>query len=479
MKKTYFTYIIAMASLLSAGFVSCDKQLSEPPANARVDGTAVTDEKTAQIVLNGVYARFANVTDNNITDWTANNVSGGMLAGTLGYGFGQMQDEKNDNINAGYPSALWGRMYGVISAANGLIKGVEETDAAKFTNDSRNEILAEARFLRAYSHFKLLMYFAEWKNLSSVNGVLIREEFTTLSGIAKKRSTVSESYEHILADLDFAVENAPEDNPNYYATSWAAKILKARVLITRGQSADFDEVISLANDVINNSPYALEPNTQDLFHQKGLASSEVILGVKPQPNQEAFYYILSRSYYPAASSMFVATKMYLDLFENDPRKEWNVGPASPYQMYSPDTYYFAKFILTGTNPTQISETNYVIRLAEAYHLKAEAIIRSKTTFDEAKDAIKEVLTKGGVTDFTALDAANTREELWEINTMEVLKGFTGEDAIEWFTLIRMPLETVSEIKPTVVREQQFYFPVPQSEFDNNHLFGDQNTGYGI
>src|SRR5690554_4256782 len=127
MKKSNFIYTIALASLLGGSMISCDKQLSEPPANARVDGTAVTDEKTARIVLNGVYTRFANVTGDNITLWTVNNVSGGMLAGTLGYGFGVVQDENNDNANAGYPGQLWGTMYGIISAANGLIKGVEAT----------------------------------------------------------------------------------------------------------------------------------------------------------------------------------------------------------------------------------------------------------------------------------------------------------------------------------------------------------------
>src|SRR5690606_24849492 len=115
---------------------------------------------------------------------------------------------------------------------------------------------------------------------------------------------------------------------------------------------------------------SLEPNTRDIFHQKGLGSSEVILGVKPQPNQEMFYYILSRAYYPAQSSLFVAKQKYRDLLENDPRQSWMVGPETPYQAYSPGTYYFSKFIPFGTEPTQTSETNYAIRLAEAYHLKA-------------------------------------------------------------------------------------------------------------
>ncbi|SKB58716.1 SusD family protein [Sphingobacterium nematocida] len=479
--KNSFKYIyINTVLLLILGLSSCDKQLSEMPANARVEGTAITDEKTAQIALNGVYYQFANMdATNNVTKWDYHNVSGGMLAGTIGYAAGVLEDELNNNVQAGYPSFFWAYCYRVINAANGLIEGIESTDAAKYTGNRRNEILAEARFLRAYANFKLLMFFAEWKNLDSENGVLLREELSSLSNISKKRSTVKESYEHILADLTFATSNAKASNPNYYATSWAAKAFKMRVLVTRGTSADLTEVVNLANDITQNGPFVLEQNLKDIFQQKGLASKEVLLGVKPQANQEASYYILSNAYRIAASSIFAAKGYYRDLLNGDPRQSWMIGPVSPYVSYSPNTYYFTKFIPYGTLATQTSETQYAIRLSEVYHLKAEAIIRSQTDLTEAKTVLKTVLAKSGLTDFSFIDNATTREQLWKINTMEVLKNFSGEDAIEWYTLIRMPIAVVTSIKPTIVRDEQFYFPVPQKEFDLNSQFGNQNTGYGI
>lgn len=460
-------------------FSSCDKQLSEPPANARVEGTAITDQKTAQTALNGVYYRFANVTGDNITMWREHHIPGGMLSGLLGYGFGAVADERNDNVNAGYVSGIWGQSYLLVNAANGVIDGVNSVSDNAFTGNRKKEILAESRFLRAYGHFSLLLYFAEWFKQDSKFGVLIRDKFSTLSNIPKARSTVAESYAFILEDLDFAIDNAVAVNSTHYATKWAAMALKMRVLLMRGQQADYTEAAALGNTIIQTGPYELESNLKDLFHIKGLSSKEVILGVKPQPNQEAFYYIQSRAYYPAQSSLYTATQQFKNLLQNDPRDSWVIGPKTPYQAYSPNTYYFVKYIPFGTPTTQLSETSYTIRLSEVYLMRAEAIIRSNGgDLATARTLIKTVMSKAGVTDFSAVDNANTAVDLLLQNYYEVERNLAGEDGIEWMTLMRLPFDKVQSLRPTITSTQQFYFPVPLDEFTSNALFGDQNPGYG-
>lgn len=458
--------------------VACDKQLSAPPANARVEGTAITDQKTAQIALNGVYYRFANITSNNITDWKSHQVAGGMLTGMLGYGFGSLPDESNDLANgSSFGSLIWTESYLLLNAANGVIQGIQSVADNAFTGNKKNELLSESRFLRAYAHFKLLTHFGEWYKLNSAYGVLLRDQLSTLSNISKARSNVADSYKFILDDLDFAITNGPATNSNYYATKWAAMALKMRVLIGRGQSADYAEVINLGNNIIQQGGYILENNLKDLFYVKGLSSKEVILGVKPQANQEAFYYILSRSYYPAASSMYVAKKTFKDLLQNDPRAAWMVGPATPYQAYSPNTNYFTKYIAYGGATSQLTETSYAIRLTEVYLLQAEAIIRSGGSLATARTLIKTVMGKAGVTDFSAVDNAATVDQLLLQNYYEVARNMTGEDAIEYLTLLRLPFETVKQLKPTIINQIQYIYPVPLTEFQANPVFGDQNPGY--
>lgn len=467
----FFLVLIAMTHF------SCKKQLDAPPKNAKVDITAITDQKTAQIALNGVYYRLADVNSDNVTDWTTHQVWGGMLTGMLGYGLGALQDESNNNVNSSYSGQVWTENYLIINAANGVIRGVNSLPDNVFTNNRKKEILAESRFLRAYADFKLLIYFAEWYKPSSPYGVLLRDELSTLSNIPKARSSVADSYKFILDDLDYAIANGPESNPNYYATKWAAMALKMRVLICRGQGQDYTEVINLGNAIIQSGNYSLEGNLKDLFYSKGLSSKEVILGIKPQPNQEAFYYILSRAYYPIQSSLFVAKQKFKDVLQNDPRSTWMIGPATPYQAYSPNTYYFTKYIAYGASTSQLTETSYAFRLSEIYLLTAEATIRSGGSLSTAKALIDTVMAHAGVTDFSAVDNTNTPADLLLQNFYEIERNLSGEDGIEWMALLRLPFATVEQLKPSITNQIQYIFPIPSDEFQHNPAIGDQNPGY--
>lgn len=457
---------------------SCNKQLNEPPADALTNLTAVSDQQSAQVVLNGAYYRFANVNTNNITDWTYHELSGGMLTGMLGYGGGAAADETNNNVSSSYVPPLWTDAYSLINAANGLISGVNKLPATTFTGSRKNQMLAEAQFLRAYADFKILMFFSEWNNLSSKNGVLLRTQLSTIDNGQQTRSTVADSYNAIINDLDFAIKNGPTSNPNYYMNRWSAMVLKMRVLMCRAQTGDYAQVMSLADSVIQKSPYTLEPNLKDIFYTKGLSSNEVILGIKPQANQENSYYILSRAYYPGASNIFCCRKAFKDLLANDPRGSWMVGDTLQFNP-TPNTNFFTKFIPNGTSPTQASETCYAIRLTEVYLLKAEAILRSGGSTADAKTLIKTIMSKAGVTDFSAVNNANDANSLLLQNYYEVLRNLTGEDGIEWMTLLRFPLGTIIQLRPTITANTQLYFPVPLSELNYNKLFGAQNTGYGL
>ena len=135
--------------------------------------------------------------------------------------------------------------------------------------------------MRAYGHYNLLRYFAQFYDQKSKYGVLLRKEFVTATNIAQARSSVKASYDCILEDLDFAERYAPDENRNIYVNQWVAKGLKARVLMMRGTEGDYEKVITLTKDIIEKGPYELEENLKDIFKEKGLASKEVMLGIEP------------------------------------------------------------------------------------------------------------------------------------------------------------------------------------------------------
>ncbi|SHM61247.1 SusD family protein [Chitinophaga jiangningensis] len=466
MKKTAILYIL----LLTAA--ACKKELGKLPENARVEGNTILDQRTSEIALNGIYYRFANVNGGtNTTQWRDNEFIPAACAGYMGSGYGADPMEENAYANSGFTSGPWASCYTLVNAANGVIEGVNALPDNAFTGNRKKEILAESRFMRAYGHFRLLSLYGEWYDKSSAYGALLRTAFVTLGNIPKKRSTVQESYDLILGDVNYAIENAATTRPNFYVNQWGAKALKLRIMMSYG---DYAAAAALADDIIKNSPYKLETNVKDIFYQKGLASGEVILGVQPQQNQAAYYYNLSSQYYPGASSLYVAKQQLKDLLQNDPRQSWLIGPAN---TYVPGTYYFLKYIAKDTKATVTSETAYAFRLTEVYLLGAEALLRSGGNVTTAKALVKEVMKHAGVTDFAAIDnAATTDAQLLQVY-YEIVRSLTGEDGQEWQALLRLPFATVQQIKPEITDKLQYIFPVPRAEFQQNPAFGDQNKGY--
>ncbi|MDR6785504.1 hypothetical protein ABIE26_004214 [Pedobacter africanus] len=473
--KTLNIYGIALLSMLA--FSACDKELSTPPPNAKVNGTAIIDQKTAQIVLNGVYYRFANASSTQIS-WTSQNVAPGMLTGMLAYAFGgAYQIESNINLNAMLIPSIWTNNYQLLAQANGFIEGVTALGDHDFATPGRKaEMLAEARYVRAHAHFKLLLYFSEWKDLGSKNGVLLRTELGGLSTVIKSRNTVAESYDAILSDLDYAVANGPENNPNYFVNKYAAMALEARVLLTRGQPADITKALALTNMVIGSNKYQLEPNLKDIFYSKGLASKEVILGLRPQINQEMNREIQSNNFRLTASSGFAAKKAFRTLLSGDPRQTWMIG-VKTNRVGHPDDEYFTKYgAWPAASATQLSETQYAIRLSEVYLMRAEALARSGGSLIDAKADIKLVMAKAGVTIFALVDAASTSEEVWIQAYYETLRNLSTEDGIDWNALVRFPLATITSLRPTITSVNQLWFGVPVAEFQTNPMFGSQNAG---
>lgn len=463
-----------------AAVSSCSKDLDALPTQSRVEGNVVVDQKSAEIALNGVYNRFVGQTtvrSNMSTGWSnVNEILPAQLAGWIQYGFGRSIENTN-LLEPGQTAFYWTYYYNILNAANVTIAEVEALADTKFVGSRKKEILAEARFLRAYAHYSLLSLFAEWYKPESALGVLLRKEPLQLSNGAQKRSTVKESFDFIFEDLDYAIANAADvrlvgsTEVKYYINKTAARALKMRVLMMRGTGTDHTTVISLANEIDANKSYALEPNLRDLFQVKGLASKEVIFGITPYPNQTGRQGV----YEYIQSSVYLATKEFRDLLANDPRKTWmyKTGLSVPPAPASiKDSSYFTKY----SGPKV--EESYVLRLTEVYLLKAEAIVRSGGNLNDARNILRDsIMKKAGVTDFTEVNNATTADQLLVEIYKEVARNMTAEAGIEWLFLRRLPLATITQLRPTIINQMQLILPVPATEFQLNPTFGDQNTGY--
>ena len=477
MKNNIISKSILM--LLMVSLLACNKQLNVLPTTSEVDGSVVTDLQSARTALNGVYYRFANAgADYNsvpVVQWYS--VQEGLpseLSGLVTYPYGGSGfTDHTFNATSYGVGTIWVYGYNLLNAANGFLKNL--ASAKTISAGDKNEMTAEALFFRAFAHATLLLYYGQYYDSTSQYGIIIRNDFVTASTVSLARSGVGEAYGAILSDLDNAIAGLPEESTQkYYTNVWAAKLLKARLLINRGTAADYTDVISLTKDIINNGPFTLEDSTKDIFLEKGISSNEVMLGLQPYDKGTPKY--TDYLYY----NTYVGTDSLAARFENDPRAGWMFQTIeNPY--YGGNEYLFKKYYpgdASNPSPNSVTEFSYAFRLTEAYLLEAEALTASGGDMAEAKSLLKTVLGHAGFTDFAKVDSESTGAGLLQQIIEEEMKNFVSESGQDWFAIRRLTLSTLQTLLPVIHSKDQLLLPIPQTEITaNGKLAGHQNPGY--
>jgi hypothetical protein len=470
-------YIGLFALLLG---LSCKKQLDVFPTTQEVDGNVIVDAKSAFSVLNGVYYRFADGgTDNNSVPsvlWVDPKEGyGSELSGLFTYPYGGSDLASYTYKAPSYePQSMWSYGYKLVNAANGFLENV--APVASIPDSTKNEMVAEAKFLRAYANTYLLLNFGQYTDTTSGYGIILRSAFVTPTNIDLPRTNVGVVYDSILADLNSAIPNLPSVNTSAaYTNVWAAKLLEARLLINRGTASDLSQVVSLCGSIIQNGPFTLEPNVEDIFRTKGLSSNEVILGVQPFTSPMQTYKFQEYLYY----NQYTLTDSAVSLFNNDPRRPWMyymgnfTGYGFGYQgvitkYYPGDT--------TNPTPASITENSYAFRLTEAYLLEAEALAAQGGDLSQAKSLLITVLGHAGFTDFSAVNAVTSAEALREMVIWEEVKNFMGEDEQDWLAIRRLPFPVLQAWAPGIISQDLLIMPIPLTETNGNGNI-QQNPGY--
>ncbi|MDB4925984.1 RagB/SusD family nutrient uptake outer membrane protein [Mucilaginibacter sp.] len=446
---------------------ACKKELNVYPTTSEVDGNVIVDAKSASTVLNGVYYRFANggVDNNSIPSvlWTnVNEIFPSELSGALTNSSG------NDGnysftftaLSTGGVTNKWNYGYALVNAANGFLKNVAPVTTIPAA--TKTQMIAEAKFLRAFANEELLLYYGQYYDVNSKYGIILRDEFVDATNINLPRSGVSAAYTSILADLDAAIAGLPALNTQiYYANVSAAKLLKARVLINRGSSGDYAQVVSLTNDVITNGGFTLEANLKDIFWTKGFASKEVILGVQPFSTET--YKFRQNQYY----NQYPVSASFITLLANDPRNQWVY---QPYTLRGTVIGQLTKYYSGSPSvvvQTPLSEHCYAFRLTEAYLLEAEAITLSNGDLSKAKPLLTTVMGHAGLTDYSAVNNATTAAALQVLIVQEEMKNFVAENGADWFALRRLPFATLKTMQPYITTINQLILPIPNSEITAN------------
>lgn len=168
-------------------------------------------------------------------------------------------------------SNVWTQIYASINTANSVIDNIPQIE---MDEAEKNNIIGEARFLRALDYFNLVRLFGEVP--------LQLQENIDLSNAFKDRASINEIYDVIVEDLVFAEANIIQMAKGR-ATAGAAKALLAKVYLTmagvEGPNAGDMAYYTLARDKaqeVMGMSYALESNYKDVFSVDNEGNGEVI-----------------------------------------------------------------------------------------------------------------------------------------------------------------------------------------------------------
>ena len=229
-------YISAVAGIALA-FTSCSLigSLDDLKIDyVYTDETVISDAASAENVLAGIYASWKSF--GNCAFFTNQALRAGTIryANIVGYDEFQINQLTDDNTSL---EQFYTGQYFIINGANSFIEALGDGRQITGLSDERKEeMLSEAYFLKALSEHYLLCTFGQFYDQTSEYGIVIPDG-PVRESITKARSTVADSYDVILSDLDKAV-NAPEYPAVGHAGRYAVMLLRAKVLLNAGRYQD-------------------------------------------------------------------------------------------------------------------------------------------------------------------------------------------------------------------------------------------------
>ncbi len=230
------------------------------------------------------------------------------------------------NSEYGKITSLWKNLYKHINRANYVIQNISRGQDA-VSEQTYNEILGQAKFLRAFYYFYL---YELWGDVPLVTSIPVDyNEFYYYT-----RTPKDQVIDTIHADLDFAIDNLPQTwaEENYgRITSAAAGALKTRVALFNG---DYSGAISAA-EVVMGYGINLYSDYQKLFLTEGAQSPENLLIVQYVDGVETHSYPRDNGGRNNGGwAINQPTRYLVDSYECTDGQKIDVSP-----LYNPDSPY--------------------------------------------------------------------------------------------------------------------------------------------
>ena len=463
MKNSILKYIsLTVTAFAVASCVSLD----EIPVSGETENTFWTRDYAAFQALNSCYQYISSADEVGFNEAMSDNAYTSALDKTQAIGNGSLSTDD------GWVHSVWNTRYAGIRACNELTDNIHKVPG--LSDALRTRYIGEAKVLRALCYYELMVrfgdvpYFTKTISVPEAKKMSRTPKATVLSGI--------------LAELDEVI-NGNMLPPSYSGddvgriTSWAAKAMKARVLLSQN---DFATLEAVTKDIIDNGPYDLYPSYSGLFEVAHENNEEVIIDIQYSyplrghtlpmaltppsmrglgyltPLQELVddYIMLNGKGKDEANSGYVAATPYLN---RDPRLKATViyngndyngtpintvsGEDKAYETSGGQTrtgYYTRKLYDSNYTPgTNSSGMNIIyLRYADILLMYAEAMAaQDKMDAEVWNKTIKKIRTRAGFTDAGALDFPG-KNNILDIVRRErraelAMEGLRYTDIIRW------------------------------------------------
>ncbi|MCC5938819.1 MAG: RagB/SusD family nutrient uptake outer membrane protein [Lunatimonas sp.] len=253
------TIIKSLALVLTAACIGCT-DLEERPVGLLAPESLFNTSRDVEIAIFGAYGWIASERLYGRQFVTAIMLRSDMVdIGDRGTPAERQQvNDFNMDDNNGMVNQFWPYWYQVISAANAGIAGAEIVD---MDADMKNRLVAEARFIRGFSYFHLVRNFGDIPYID-----YFIDDPQSVKDISK--TPTAQVYAGILADLEFAKQYLPDQQPNNIRsrpTKGTAASYLATVHLTLQDYAKAHEEAKWVIDNRGRFGYELENDFQDLF----------------------------------------------------------------------------------------------------------------------------------------------------------------------------------------------------------------------
>jgi len=425
-----------------------------------------------------------------------------VLYGADAANYASWTDIYNFTYTFGNPNLyyIWSINYAGINYANQVINNVSKMTEEQIDTEIRDEIVGEARFLRAYYHFELLQFFGD---------VIIRDEEIFGDNINKAPSPREDVWDFVIRDFSDAanvlVRKHDELNTGratkYTALAYLGKAYMYRAGEEENLAAEyFQKAADAFKVIVDDNYYSLISDYLSMWDGTAPNSPESIFEFQMTPSEDNGAYYKFVLYYFYGANEFggweeiLGTQSLIDEMKKegqiandgnyDHRLYWNCYFNDPYfndpetNMVYGKTYndwfgsgndkvYFRKYLpsdVGGFDVWGLALNVPLMRYADVLLMYAEALNETGNT-TKAISMINQVRNRAGMPDLTITSPEEVREQIKHERVMEfTLEGCRFFDLRRWGDLEKA-MQGAGRTNFSLAEHS--YMPIPEAEVNAN------------